>query len=197
MYAHPRISRFPCARSRSICASALRHHPSLHLILHGKNRLPPARPKGKMRDAVEKRSKRLSSGVCAQEAGLSSDPRSITTQPDSSSSNPWEARLLATTAVQRLHAVSQLGFVDRIWPQATHSRFEHSLGCYQLARHAVAHLHACSSRQSSALFSPTQVQTFLLAALLHDVGHYPFSHSLDGLRSLLPAHELVWLALLA
>src|SRR5258708_19862594 len=111
MYAPPRISRFPCARSRSICASALRHHPSLHLILHGKNRLPPARPKGKMRDAVEKRSKRLSSGVCAQEAGLSSDPRSITTHPDSSSSNPWEARLLAPPPTQPLHPLSPLPFL--------------------------------------------------------------------------------------
>lgn len=107
---------------------------------------------------------------------------------DRERSSAWETPLLRTTAMQRLRSISQLGFVCRVWPQATHSRFDHSLGCYHLAQYAVAHLHTSVPRP---LFSSQQARTLLAAALLHDVGHHPFSHCLDGLRSLLPAHERV------
>lgn len=100
-------------------------------------------------------------------------------------------RFLKSTELRRLRTISQLGFVHRVWPQATHTRYEHSLGCYRLARRAVAHLQATFPPHTSALLSREHIQTFLVAVLLHDIGHYPFSHSLDGLRSLLPSHERV------
>lgn len=104
---------------------------------------------------------------------------------------PCVAGLLHTTALQRLHAITQLGFVARVWPQATHTRYEHSLGCYHLAKRVVAHLQALHPCRQSPLFTREQIRTFGVAALLHDIGHYPFSHSLDSLRSLLPSHERV------
>src|SRR5579883_3430009 len=48
-----------------------------------------------------------------------------------------EKKLINTAAFLRLQQVKQLGFVYRIWPGATHSRYEHSLGCYHLAVRAV------------------------------------------------------------
>jgi HD superfamily phosphohydrolase len=101
------------------------------------------------------------------------------------------APLLESTALRRLRTIRQLGFVNRVWPQATHTRYEHSLGCYRLARRAIAQLQATFPPHPPALFSREHIQTFLVAVLLHDIGHYPFSHSLDGLRSLLPTHEQV------
>ncbi len=101
------------------------------------------------------------------------------------------ARLISTAPMQRLCTIAQLGFVDRVWPAASHTRLMHSVGSYDLARQAITQLRSPLFSQKRALFSPTQEQTFLVAALLHDIGHYPFSHSLDGLASLLPSHEQV------
>lgn len=98
-------------------------------------------------------------------------------------------RLIESPVFQRLRSVSQLGFVHRVWPQATHTRYDHSLGCYDLARSALAHIFSTLPPHMPMVLSREHLRTFLIAALLHDVGHLPFSHSLDGLRSLLPSHE--------
>jgi dGTP triphosphohydrolase len=98
-------------------------------------------------------------------------------------------RLIESPVFQRLRSVSQLGFVHRVWPQATHTRYDHSLGCYDLARSALAHIFSTLPPHMPIVLSREHLRTFLIAALLHDGGHLPFSHSLDGLRSLLPSHE--------
>jgi len=48
---------------------------------------------------------------------------------------PREEKLISTAPFLRLQKIKQLGFVYRIWPGATHTRYEHSLGCYYLAAH--------------------------------------------------------------
>jgi HD superfamily phosphohydrolase len=79
--------------------------------------------------------------------------------------------LLDTPAVQRLRRISQLGTVSLVYPSANHTRFEHSLGVYHLACEALEHLNV-EGRQAERIHA---------AALLHDVGHGPFSHNLEAL----------------
>ncbi|WP_247002050.1 HD domain-containing protein [Halosolutus gelatinilyticus] len=79
--------------------------------------------------------------------------------------------LLDTPAVQRLRRIRQLGTVSLVYPSANHTRFEHSLGVYHLACAALEHL-GVEGRQAERVHA---------AALLHDVGHGPFSHNLESL----------------
>jgi len=79
--------------------------------------------------------------------------------------------LLDTPPVQRLRRVKQLGTVGLVYPSANHTRFEHSLGVYHLADEALGHLG----------IEGTQAERVRAAALLHDVGHPPFSHNTEAL----------------
>ena len=89
-----------------------------------------------------------------------------------------------TPAFQRLRYVRQLGHAFLVYPGATHSRFEHALGTYHLACRALAGL-----RDRGDLEGLGDADTLLirLAALLHDIGHYPFSHALE--EAGFPSHE--------
>jgi HD superfamily phosphohydrolase len=109
-----------------------------------------------------------------------------------------ELDLLATPEFVRLQGIKQLGFVYRVWPGATHTRFEHSLGVYYLMLRALRALgasrttgegHAIRSHAISA--DTTDLRTLLAAALLHDVGHYPFSHAIEELGYPIAPHEQV------
>ncbi|MDO9522882.1 MAG: HD domain-containing protein [Methanocorpusculum sp.] len=81
--------------------------------------------------------------------------------------------LLDTEAVQRLRYIKQLGFIYLVYPGANHTRFEHSLGAMHLA--------SLLARQLDL----SRDDTFLVcaAALLHDIGHGPFSHASERLRA--------------
>jgi HD superfamily phosphohydrolase len=81
------------------------------------------------------------------------------------------ADLLDTPAVQRLRHVKQLGTASLVYPSANHTRFEHSLGVYHLACEALDQL-SVEGRQAERVRA---------AALLHDVGHAPFSHNVEEL----------------
>ena len=76
-------------------------------------------------------------------------------------------RLVETAAVQRLRRVRQMGFAQLAYPGAEHSRFGHALGAYHVASRLVARL---------SLPAPV-ARDVKVAALLHDVGHGPFSHA--------------------
>jgi len=91
---------------------------------------------------------------------------------------PPALAVLDTPAVQRLRYVRQLGHAFLVYPGATHTRFEHALGAYHLARRVTTELGDADTEEGLAV---------RLAALLHDIGHYPFSHALE--EAGLPHHE--------
>jgi HD superfamily phosphohydrolase len=104
---------------------------------------------------------------------------------------PREEKLIGTAPFLRLQKIKQLGFVYRIWPGATHTRYEHSLGCYYLAVRAMRSL--LQRGDDGGLFgvSVSSIQTLVVAALLHDIGHYPFSHTIEELGYPVIIHEKV------
>lgn len=86
-----------------------------------------------------------------------------------------ERELIGTRPYQRLHNVYQLGLTHLVFPGANYSRFSHSLGTCHIAGRL---LEAIQSNRPG-LLSEGDVQIYRLAALLHDIGHYPFSHSME------------------
>ena len=104
---------------------------------------------------------------------------------------PREEKLISTAPFLRLQKIKQLGFVYRIWPGATHTRYEHSLGCYYLAVRALRSLLQRGNDGGLDGVSISSVQTLVVAALLHDIGHYPFSHTIEELGNPIIAHEKV------
>ncbi|MCP1716067.1 HD superfamily phosphohydrolase [Methanocalculus alkaliphilus] len=87
-------------------------------------------------------------------------------------------RLLDTPPLQRLRMIRQLGFSFLVYPGANHTRFEHALGTMHLATHLCRHL------------SLEAGETDLLraAALLHDIGHGPFSHASEPVMEVFCGH---------
>jgi hypothetical protein len=104
-----------------------------------------------------------------------------------------ELALINTAPFQRLERIQQLGFASRVWPGARHTRFEHSLGVLFLARKALNHLRMRYGDQRIPLDA---ARTLAAAALLHDVGHYPFSHAIEELGDPIQSHEVVARALI-
>jgi uncharacterized protein len=100
--------------------------------------------------------------------------------------DPTAERLLDTGVVQWLRYVRQLGLAHLVYPGATHSRFEHALGAYHLARRTLARFHDEGALEGVAT---DEGDVIAAAALLHDVGHYPFSHALEEIG--VPHHEAV------
>lgn len=97
-------------------------------------------------------------------------------------------RVVDTPAFQRLNEISQLGLVARVYPGARHTRFEHSLGVYRLALAALEHL--AGDSQFSDCVSEADAKLLVLAALLHDVGHWPYCHPIEDMRlPFLQRHE--------
>ena len=90
-------------------------------------------------------------------------------------------QLVDTEVFQRLRYVRQLGWTYLVYPGATHTRFEHALGTHHLARRTLALL--CESDEAVAISEKDQA-IVRSAALLHDVGHYPFSHALEEIGAL-------------
>lgn len=79
--------------------------------------------------------------------------------------------LVDAPALQRLHHIRQLGFAYLVYPGANHTRFEHSLGAMHLASLLCRHLG----------FDDAETRTICCAALLHDIGHGPYSHASERL----------------
>lgn len=88
------------------------------------------------------------------------------------------ATLIDHPVFQRLRRVRQLGPIHLVYPGAVHTRFEHSLGVYSMA---VRYLRALQhDARFEATVSNADLECCVLAALLHDIGHYPFAHSLEA-----------------
>jgi uncharacterized protein len=98
-----------------------------------------------------------------------------------------ELSLIDTPPFQRLRRVQQLGFTSWVFPGARHTRFEHSLGVYHLARRVLLRL---LRSPESPTIAEEDALALLAAALLHDLGHYPFSHAVEELDlGILRPHE--------
>ncbi|MES5044069.1 HD domain-containing protein [Rhizobium nepotum] len=91
----------------------------------------------------------------------------------------WQ--LIDTPEFQRLRRIRQLGMSEFIFPSATHTRFAHSIGVYHNARR----LMEVVKREEGKGFLSQRSDEILIAALLHDVGHGPFSHTFEGARETL------------
>jgi HD superfamily phosphohydrolase len=94
------------------------------------------------------------------------------------------AELTASPPFIRLCRIFQLGPVYLTYPGATHTRASHSIGVYHLGRRLLQNL---AERGASEWLSPEGVKSFLTACLLHDLGHFPYTHSLKELS--LSSHE--------
>ena len=96
--------------------------------------------------------------------------------------------LIGTAPFLRLDRIQQLGFVSKIWPGAKHTRFEHSIGVHYLMRQGIAALQRTTAGQG---ISDRAINVASAAALLHDIGHYPFSHAIEELGDPVLPHETV------
>ena len=99
---------------------------------------------------------------------------------------PKLAAITASPPFMRLHRIMQLGPTLRVYPGATRSRASHCFGVYHLARRLLIHL---VEEGAGVWLSPEGVKSFLCAALLHDLGHFPYTHSLKELP--LTEHEVL------
>jgi HD superfamily phosphohydrolase len=104
--------------------------------------------------------------------------------------SPALLRVVALPAFQKLNGIRQLGPTYLVYPGATHTRLSHSLGVFHLARRLLLNLLAQAEgpgHMPESAREPEAVRAFLCAALLHDLGHYPFAHSLKELK--VASHE--------
>lgn len=85
--------------------------------------------------------------------------------------------LLETAAMSRLKGMNSLGFTLYAFPAARHTRFDHSVGVYYLTRRTLKRI-----IDSGAYLEDRDVQSALAAALLHDVGRYPYASAVEGIR---------------
>jgi len=97
-------------------------------------------------------------------------------------------RVLDTEPMRRLASISQLGMVALVYPGATHSRLEHSLGVYNNSLRLLARF--ADDPLFTRLVDRSMADAFVLAALVHDIGHWPFCHPIEDMGlSQLDEHE--------
>jgi HD superfamily phosphohydrolase len=93
-------------------------------------------------------------------------------------------RVIEHPSFVRLSKIRQLGFVYYVFPGASHTRFEHSVGTYYLGVQILQRLVLNPINwydEYHPKISPEEARLFLASALLHDIGHYPFAHLVDRL----------------
>jgi len=96
-------------------------------------------------------------------------------------------RIVDTPEFQRLRYIRQLGLAHLVYPGATHTRFDHAVGVYHLTTIALRELRDRGGVDPEVWEGEELVP---YAGLLHDIGHYPFSHALEELEAEhVPAHH--------
>ena len=96
-------------------------------------------------------------------------------------------RLINTREFQRLRRIRQLGFSEQVYPGATHTRFSHCIGVYHVARKLLSII-----KHKIGEFDKDRARAAACAALLHDLGHGPFSHTFEAVekcRGVKKSHE--------
>lgn len=106
-------------------------------------------------------------------------------------SNPLLLELIDHRYFQRLRRIRQLALTSLVYPGANHSRFNHALGAMFLTRQAIDVL-----KTKGVPITEAEEEATLIAILLHDIGHGPFSHALEKVLVLETSHEKISLALM-
>ena len=94
-----------------------------------------------------------------------------------------EVELIDTPEFQRLRGIKQLGTAYLVFPSAVHTRFEHSLGTSWMAQRIL------QTVRRNETVSSDEERVIRVAALLHDITHIPFGHTLEDERRVLPRHD--------
>jgi HD superfamily phosphohydrolase len=98
---------------------------------------------------------------------------------------PDEWEVVDTASFQRLRHLKQLQLAHLTYPNATHTRFAHSIGVLGI----MARIAQIAQRQG--LFDADQLRDIRLAGLLHDVGHYPYSHLMESIDQVKLTEEVI------
>jgi len=96
-----------------------------------------------------------------------------------------ERKVIDTATFQRLRNLKQLGMAQLTYPNATHTRFAHSIGVLGIMEKITGLV------QASLNLSEEDVENIRLAGLLHDIGHYPYSHLMERIDKVRLTEELV------
>ncbi len=99
--------------------------------------------------------------------------------------------IIDNPAFQRLRRIRQMGVADLVYPGAEHTRFLHSLGAFHLLKKAFHVL-----KEKGVKFTEEEYLSAQVAILLHDVGHFPYSHALENSVLLDVHHEDMSLAIM-
>lgn len=102
----------------------------------------------------------------------------------------WEVAVIDTPQFQRLRGIRQLGLADYVYPGAIHTRFEHSIGTVYMAQKIIDALNR--GVDSEPVISDADANLIRLSALLHDIGHLPFGHTLEEECNILSSRHGQW-----
>lgn len=112
--------------------------------------------------------------------------------PKSTAFTERVSTILSTPFFRRLSSTTQLGLVSQIYPTATHSRFEHSLGTFSnAARYCDALWHDKFNPLFKQVVTEENIKSLLIAALCHDIGQYPLAHDLEEADSDIFSHKSI------
>jgi HD superfamily phosphohydrolase len=102
-----------------------------------------------------------------------------------------EMRVVDTPEFQRLRGIKQLGSAYLVFPGATHTRFEHSIGTLHMCEQLLLAANKNAARDPAGCLRVTEEERRLLrlSALLHDITHIPFGHNIEDQTGLLPRHD--------
>ena len=105
-----------------------------------------------------------------------------------------ELRVLDTPQMQRLRGVKQLGAAYLVYPGAVHTRFDHSIGTVHLAQKLIGSINLSFELDParSIAISEEEARVVRLAALVHDVTHIPFGHSIEDQDGLFERHDAAY-----
>lgn len=121
-------------------------------------------------------------------------------QTSSLSPTPFTSRLsntISQSLITRLMGISQLGLINLLYPTATHARYEHVLGVYSnVIRYCNALLNDPINPLFKQIMNEEDIKSLLLAALCHDIGHFPLAHDLEEADNEVFSHKKITISLL-